>query len=70
MPRRLVRTPRPEKKLTKSTVGPLMPAARPPTQSTCATFLPARSAALASVSAWRTPVPEKLVRFENTSPAR
>src|SRR6266511_4103156 len=65
-----VRTPRVEKKFVKSTVGPLIPAARPPTHSTCATFLPARSAALAMVSAWRTPAPENDVRLENRSPVR
>jgi hypothetical protein len=43
--------PRLEKKVVKSSVGPLMFAAAPPTQSICATFLPARSAALAIVSA-------------------
>src|SRR5712691_838053 len=47
-----------------------MPAFRPPTQSTCATFLPARSAAAAIVSAWRIPGAENDVRFENTSPER
>ena len=57
------RTPRVEKKLTKSTVGPLMPAFAPPTQSIWATFLPARSPAAASVSAWSVPEAEKLVRL-------
>jgi hypothetical protein len=65
-----VRTPRVEKKFVKSTVGPLIPARRPPTHSTCATFRPARSAAFAIVSAWRTPAPENEVRLENVSPVR
>src|SRR5262245_12225304 len=47
-----------------------MPALRPPTQSTWATFLPARSAAAAIVSAWSTPPAEKDVRLENVSPER
>src|SRR4029453_2917326 len=64
------RTPRLEKKFVKSTVGPAMFAAAPPTQSIWATFLPARSAALAMVSAWRTPAPENDVRLLNASPAR
>ena len=38
-------------------------AGMPPTQSICATFLPARSAGLAIVSAWSTPAPENEVRF-------
>src|SRR6266540_149393 len=63
-------TPRVEKKFAKSTVGPAIPAARPPTQSIWATFFPARSAALAIVSAWRMPAPENDVRFENASPVR
>src|SRR5512146_528189 len=46
-------TPRVEKKLWKSTVGPAMLALRPPTHSIWATFLPARSAAAAIVSACR-----------------
>src|SRR6185503_18586959 len=46
-----VRTPRPEKKFVKSTVGPLMADCTPPTQSIWATFLPARSADAARVSA-------------------
>ena len=54
----------------KSTVGPSMLAAMPPTQSICATFLPARSAALAIVSAWSTPAAENDVRSENASPPR
>ena len=45
-------------------------AAAPPTQSICATFLPARSAAFAIVSAWSTPAAENDVRFENVSPVR
>src|SRR6266511_1483624 len=47
-----------------------MPAFRPPTQSTWATFFPARSAAAAIVSAWRMPEAENDVRFENVSPDR
>ena len=54
----------------KSTVGPLMFAAAPPTQSIWATFLPARSAALAIVSACIVPAAENDVRFENASPER
>src|ERR671932_2043902 len=65
-----VSTPRVEKKLAKSTVGPAMPDCLPPTQSTCATFLPARSAAAASVSAWSTPAPENEVELANASPVR
>jgi hypothetical protein len=38
-----------------------MPAFRPPVHSICATFLPARSADAASVSAWRIPEAEKEV---------
>src|SRR5712691_3581833 len=64
------RTPRVEKKLVKSTVGPATPAERPPTQSTCATFFPARSAALAIVSACRAPVEENDVELPNASPMR
>src|SRR6266496_2015684 len=71
------RTPRVEKKLAKSTVGPANPralACAPPTQSTWATFLPARSAASARVSAWRRGPPpgsaENDVRPENVSPVR
>src|SRR6185503_19832263 len=45
-------------------------AAAPPTQSIWATFLPARSAAFAIVSAWSTPAPEKEVRFAKPSPVR
>src|SRR6266516_489166 len=63
-------TPRVEKKFAKSTVGPWMSAARPPTHSICATFLPLRSAAFAIVSACRTPVPENDVRFPKASPLR
>src|SRR5262245_50251064 len=64
------RTPRVEKKFAKSTVGPAMPAARPPTHSIWATFLPARSAELAIVSACNTPAPENDVRLLNVSPER
>ena len=46
-----------------------MPAEAPPTQSICATFLPARSAALAIVSAWRMP-PENEVELAKESPPR
>jgi hypothetical protein len=49
----LVTTPRPEKKLRKSSVGPWIEPLRPPAHSIWATFLPPRSAAWASVSAWR-----------------
>src|SRR5262245_5910813 len=56
-------TPRVEKKFTKSTVGPLIPALRPPTHSTCATFLPERSAAAASESACKIPGVAKLVEL-------
>lgn len=63
-------TPELEKKLAKSTVGPLMPEFRPPVQSTCATFFPARSAAAASVSAWRMPGVANEVRLSNASPGR
>jgi hypothetical protein len=65
------RTPRVEKKFVKSTVGPTMPALAPPTQSIWATFLPARSAAAAIVSACSVPSPEKLVRLlKLASPVR
>src|SRR6266516_7531418 len=47
-----------------------MLAGMPPTQSIWATFFPARSAALAIVSAWSTPAPENELRFEKTSPER
>jgi hypothetical protein len=40
-----------------------MPAFAPPTQSTCATFLPARSAAAPIVSAWSVPSAENAVRL-------
>src|SRR6266508_1623167 len=56
-------TPRVEKKFAKSTVGPWIPAFRPPTQSIWATFFPARSAALAIVSAWRIPAAENEVEL-------
>jgi hypothetical protein len=63
--------PRREKKFAKSTVGPMTSVAdRPPTQSTCATFLPARSAAAASVSAWRTPSAENEVPRVKSDPVR
>src|SRR5581483_3836681 len=65
-----VSTPRVEKKFAKSTVGPAMPAERPPVHSICATFLPARSAAFAIVSAWSTPEPENDVLLVNASPER
>ncbi len=57
------RTPRVEKKFVKSMVGPVMPELAPPTQSIWATFLPARSAAAASVSACRAPRAENDVRL-------
>src|SRR5215475_747761 len=67
----MVSTPRVEKKLTKSTVGPAMPAFAPPAHSTCATFFPARSADAASVSAWRMPVVANDVELLNdASPVR
>src|SRR3954471_21740486 len=47
-----------------------MLAGMPPTQSIWATLLPARSAALAIVSACKTPAPENDVRFEKVSPDR
>jgi hypothetical protein len=47
-----------------------MLAAAPPTQSICATFLPARSAALAIVSACIVFAAEKAVRLLNASPLR
>src|SRR5512146_354262 len=62
-------TPRVEKKLVKSTVGPAIPALAPPTHSIWATFFPARSAAAARVSACRMPA-EKEVRLLNVSPVR
>src|SRR5215510_6375729 len=49
--------------LAKSTVGPVTTDCAPPTQSTWATFLPARSAAAASVSAWSVPGVENEVRL-------
>src|SRR5512135_2198733 len=63
------RTPRVEKKLAKSTVGPAIPELAPPVHSICATCFPARSAAAASVSACRMPA-EKEVRLLNASPLR
>src|SRR4051812_45393254 len=51
---KLVVTPRTDRKLRKSSVGPLMVPARPPAHSIWATFLPPRSADWASVSACRT----------------
>src|SRR5512138_1372789 len=63
-------TPRVEKKLVKSTVGPAIFEFAPPTHSICATFLPARSAAAAKVSACRMPVAEKDVRLLKASPER
>src|SRR5262249_46181682 len=66
-----VRTPRVEKKFAKSTVGPAMPALRPPTHSIWATFLPARSAAFAIVSAWRIPgVANDVLLLKLLSPVR
>jgi len=60
--------------LTKSTVGPAKPrwlAWAPPTQSIWATFLPARSAASARVSAWSVFAEEKLVEaLKSATPAR
>ena len=54
--------------MVKSTVGPLMLAWRPATQSSWATWRPARSAAEAIESAWRTPEEEKLVPREKSVP--
>src|SRR5260370_931107 len=59
-----------EKKVAKSTVGRAIVELMPPTQSTWATFLPARSAAAASVSACRTTEDEKEVRLLKASPVR
>src|SRR5512143_4335190 len=65
------RTPRVEKKVAKSTVGPAMLAFAPPTHSICATFLPARSAAAASVSACRIPRAENdVLLLKELSPVR
>ena len=61
-------TPRPERKLRKSTVGPSVAPLRPPAHSIWATFLPPRSAAWASVSACSTPAPANDVEFANGSP--
>src|SRR5919201_1044199 len=63
-------TPRVEKKFAKWRVGPAIPDWRPPTQSTCATFFPARSAAAASVSAWSTPAAANDVELAKASPVR
>ena len=57
----MVTTPRPERKLRKSSVGPLIEPLRPPAHSIWATFLPPRSAAWASVSACR------MLGFENAA---
>ena len=66
---KLVMTPRPEKKLWKSIVGPWMAALRPPAHSTWATLRPARSADWAIDSAWRTPGSNAAVRaVPNASP--
>lgn len=54
--------------MVKSTVGPAMSACRPATQSSWATWRPARSAAEAIESAWRTSGDEKLVDREKSVP--
>jgi hypothetical protein len=58
----LVTTPRPEKKVWKSIVGPLIVAFRPPAHSTWATFSPPRSADWAMVSACSVPGSNAAVR--------
>src|SRR6478609_3574892 len=65
---KLVATPRPEKKLWKSIVGPWMDALRPPAHSTWATFLPPRSADWAIDSACNTPGSNAAVRLANGWP--
>ena len=55
--------------MRKSSVGPLIAPLRPPAHSICATFLPPRSAACASVSACRMfCAPKAAVEFENAEP--
>ena len=61
-------TPRPDRKVRKSTVGPLIVPLRPPAHSIWATFLPPRSAAWASVSACSTPGSNAAVRLPKGSP--
>src|SRR5262245_21163703 len=51
---KFVVTPRPDRKVRKSIVGPAIVALRPPAHSTWATFRPARSADWAIDSAWST----------------
>ena len=53
-PMKLVVTPRPERNVRKSIVGPWMVALRPPAHSTWATLSPPRSADCAIDSAWST----------------
>ena len=65
---KLVATPRPEWKLWKSIVGPLIVALRPPAHSTWATLRPARSADWAIVSTWRTFGSKAAVRLPNGCP--
>src|SRR6188768_2892280 len=65
---KFVATPRPEWKLWKSIVGPLMVALRPPAHSTCATLRPPRSADWAIDSACRTPGSKAAVRLLKVSP--
>ncbi len=52
-PMKFVATPRPDRNVRKSIVGPLIDALRPPAHSTCATLSPPRSAACAIDSACR-----------------
>jgi hypothetical protein len=62
-------TPRTERKLRKSSVGPWIEPLRPPAHSIWATFLPPRSAAWAIVSACRTlTAPKAAVEFANVPP--
>ena len=67
---KFVATPRPEKKVWKSIVGPSIVALRPPAHSTCATLRPLRSADWAMDSAWSTPGSNAAVRFANGWPLR
>ena len=54
--------------MRKSTVGPSIEPLRPPAHSIWATFLPPRSAAWASVSAWSTLAPNAEVELPKVSP--
>ena len=68
-PMKLVATPRPERKLWKSMVGPWIEALRPPAHSIWATLRPPRSAACAIDSACSTPGSNAAVRLvPNGSP--